>query len=481
MFKRAKLFSTVLIITCAVILCLPALAQLKIGAGSAEITPDPTRIRVTTGGYGKFLGHVAKGIHDPVYAKAVVFEVNGKKAALAAIDLVEVSNEIMDAAVKRLQGTGFSRDNLFVCATHTHAAPGAVENIIIADLGFGPYSQTVVDIIADGIVKAIKDANASLKPANLGIAQGQAPGLTRNRRVDYYNYDTRRFARPYDPKTEPITDDTITIIRADDQTGKPIAIIFQLATHGTTLGPNNTQLSADWPGVTRGQIEAKYPGAIALFINGAQGDQAPDEADVPDDFQAMEIFGKRVADAAIPLVEKTKPVNPDPIKMEIKYHKVDQGLQAFGLKFPLWITRIWFKEMPFSGLRLGELIFLGAPVEAISIIGKDIRKSAAELGYQYPIYIGLMNDHYLYVTTPEEYRKGGYEADNTMFGETESRLLRANSRKSRRTSDKSRAKRKPALLSDTQGRRYESNGVVYRFPIFAFTLFFYRFSNTLIL
>jgi len=424
MSNRGKIIFGIVIAVFSLIFSLPLCADLKIGAGSADITPDPARMRITTGGYGKFLGHVAKGVHDPVYAKAVVFELNGKKAALVALDLVEVSNEIMDAAFLRLAGTEFNGDNLFVCATHTHAAPGAVENIIIADLAFGPYSQKVVDIIADGIAKAVKDANAGLKPATLGIAQAQAPGLTRNRRVDYYNYDTRRFSKPYDPKTEPITDDTISILRANDQAGKPIAIILHFATHGTTLGPNNTQLSADWPGVTRRELESKYPGAVVMYINGAQGDQAPDEADVPDDFQAMDIFGKRVAEAAIPLLEKTSPINPEPLKIRVNHYEIDQNAMAFGYKFPKWLTRIWFKSMPFSALRLGDLIFLGAPVEAISIIGQDIKKSASQLGYQYPIYVGMVNDHYLYVTTPEEFRKGGYEAGNTMFGEGESDLIK---------------------------------------------------------
>jgi len=406
------------------IFTLPAWAELKIGAASASITPDPTKMRITTGGYGgKFLGHVAKRVNDPVYAKAVVFEQDGKKAALVSVDLVEVTNELMDAVYKRLAGTEFNHDNLFVCATHTHAAPGAIEDIFVSDILFGLYSQKLVDFIADGIAKAVKDANAGLKPAILGIAQDHVPGLTRNRRVPSYNYDILRFTQPYNPAYEPPADDTITVLRADDSSGKPIAIIVHFATHGTTLGRNNTALSADWPGAMRKEIEAKYPGAMVAFINGAEGDQAPDQANVPDDFQVMEIFGKRVADAALPLVEKTVPVNTEPMKMEIKRWKVDKPLQLVGYHIPVRPARIWYRSMPFSGLRLGDLILLGAPVEAITVIGPKIRKNAADLGYQYPIYVGLMNDYYLYVTTPEELKKGGYEAGNTMFGESEEAMI----------------------------------------------------------
>jgi len=400
-------------------LALPAWAEIKVGAGTGDMTPDPSRMRVTTGGYGKFMGHVAKTVHDPILAKALVLESAGKKLAWVAIDTVEVSNELREEALRRLQGTAFNNDNLFICATHSHAAPGAMEKIIVADLAFGPYSQKVVNIMAEGIAQAVKQADAALRPARLNIALDKSPGLTRNRRVDYYNYDTRRFGKPYDPLTEPTTDDTITVLRVDGSEGKSFAIVVHFATHGTTLGPNNTALSADWPGVMRKQIEAKYPGVMVMYVNGAEGDQAPDEANIPDDFQAMEIFGKRVAEAALPLVAKAEPFNAEPMKSKIEWIDTYYPAKAENIRFPQSLTHLWFKKMPMSVIRLGDLVLLGAPLEAISIIGQTAKDAARGEGYKYPVYIGLMNHHYMYVTTPDEYRKGGYEAGNTMYGEME--------------------------------------------------------------
>jgi len=399
-----------------------AAAELKVGAASADMTPDPAKMRVTTGGYGKFLGHVAKTVHDPIMAKALVFSSGKTKAAWVAVDLVETSNEMREEVLRRLKGTDFNNDNVFICATHTHAGPGAVEKIFVADVAFGPYSQKVVDTLAAGIVKAIKQADSNLQPATIGIAQALAPGLTRNRRVDYYNYDTRRFSKPYDPLTEPITDDTITVIRIDDSNGKPFAILFHFATHGTTLGPNNTALSADWIGVTRKEIEAKYPGAMAMFVNGAQGDQAPDEANISDDFQAMEIFGKRVAEATLPLVEKTKPVNTDPLKYKIEWIDTRFAAKAEGIQFSESLTHLWFKQMPMSVIRVGDLIILGAPLEAVSEIGQTAKDAAKGIGYKYPLFVGLMNQHYMYSATPDmikHAKKGDYEVGNTMYGEME--------------------------------------------------------------
>jgi hypothetical protein len=421
MKNRTVMSFLTLVLTMA--LALSAAAEIKVGAGTGDMTPDPSRMRVTTGGYGKFLGHVAKSVHDPILAKALVLESAGKKLAWVAIDTVEVSNELREESLRRLRGTAFNNDNLFICATHTHAAPGAMEKIIVADLAFGPYSQKVVDIMAEGIAQAVKQADAALRPARLNIALDKSPGLTRNRRVDYYNYDTRRFSKPYDPKTEPTTDDTITVLRIDSQDGKPFAIVVHFATHGTTLGPNNTALSADWPGVMRKEIEARYPGAMVMYVNGAEGDQAPDEADIPDDFQAMEIFGKRVAEAALPLVAKAEPFNAEPMKSKIEWIDTYYPAKAEGIRFPKSLTHLWFREMPLSVVRLGDLVLLGVPLEAISEIGLTAKESARGLGYKYPLFIGLMNHHYMYATTPAEYRKGGYEAGNTMYGEMEAGFL----------------------------------------------------------
>jgi neutral/alkaline ceramidase-like enzyme len=401
----------------------PALAELRAGAGSADITPDPSRMRVTIGGYGKFLGHRATGVHDPVAAKAVVFESAGTRAALVSIDLVEVSREVREAVLDRLAGTAYSSENIFICATHTHAAPGAVENHLLAALAFGPYSQRVVDVVADGIVKAIKDADRGLRSVRLRIAQARAPGLTRNRGVPFYNYHTRRFSRPYNPKAEPPADDTITVLRADDKAGRPVAIIVSFAAHATALGPDNSLLSADWPGVLRRDIEERYPGTVMVYVNGAEGDQAPDEADIPDDYKAMDIFGMRVAQAAAPLIERARPVHAEPLSYKIEWLDVDAPAQFGGIRIPAFAVRCLIRKMPLSAIRLGDIILLGAPVEATGTVGLAIKEAARSHGYSHPIYIGLMNQYCGYVTSPEEFRAGGYEARFTLFGEAEAGMI----------------------------------------------------------
>jgi len=405
---------------------LPCWAELQAGAGSCEIVPPVDKWKVTLGGYGQRNRKPATGVHDPIYAKAMVFEAQGKKVAIAVIDLVEVSDEIRSAVLERLKGSDFGDQNLLLTATHTHSAPGAVEKIIIASLIFGKYNQKVVDLIADGVVNAIKQAESNLQPAVVKIAQKQVPGLTRNRRVPSYNYDTRRFSTLFDPAhPEGTTDDTITVLRVDDQKGKPIAILVHFATHPTILGADNFLISSDWPGVMRKEINKYYPQAEVIYMNGAQGDQAPNitTQDNPDDFKCMEMFGRKVAKAALSLIKSAKPINAEPIKFQLERRWVNAQPKLMGIPITKALAKHWLGEMPFGAVRLGEVIFLGLPLEAISEIGWTIKLGARGYGYKYPIVAGLANGHFLYCTTPEEYRKGGYEAQNTIWGEIEYDIL----------------------------------------------------------
>src|SRR5690606_24641060 len=66
----------------------------------------------------------------------------------------------------------------------------------------------------------------------------------------------------------------IGLIRIEKPDGTPLALIANYAIHGTVLGPQNTLISGDAPGVVAEYVEEKI-GAPVLFINGAAGNLAP--------------------------------------------------------------------------------------------------------------------------------------------------------------------------------------------------------------
>ena len=57
--------------------------------------------------------------------------------------------------------------------------------------------------------------------------------------------------------------------------GSPIAVLVNYACHAVVLGPENLQYSADYPGEMARTVEAAYPGAVCLFVQGGAGNINP--------------------------------------------------------------------------------------------------------------------------------------------------------------------------------------------------------------
>jgi hypothetical protein len=401
-------------------------AELWAGAATADITPSLQGHKIPLNGYGARHKKPATGVHDPISAKVLVLKSGDASAAIAVVDLVLVTPELRRAVLQRLEGTGIGDQNLLISATHTHSAPAAMQKNLIAHVAFGKYQKWLVEWTADQIATAIKQAQAGLQPAVLKAGSGRAPGLTLNRRdpAQSYNYDTRRFSAAYDPKNPAnITDDEMIVLRLDNKAGKPIAVLVNFATHATVLGPDNLLISADWPGAMRRELEQAYPGATAIFMNGAEGDQAPAMPDNPDDFACVEIIGKNIAAAAKPLIENALPVNAEPLQTMIVRRQVPGGIEAEGIKLPSAVGKKWIPAFTFTGIRIGDVIFLGAPLEMVSEIGQTMKAGARGLGYSVPIVAGLANDYLLYCAVPDQFAQGGYEVGNTAHGKIEAGLV----------------------------------------------------------
>jgi len=120
--RAGRLFSRGLFALLLSFFCLPrAGAALYAAAGKVDITPDPRRGWVWMAGYGP-MGRPAKGVHDPLYARAVVVSDGRKTAALVSVDSIGIFREDVER-VRRMLGWDGKRAYLFLAATHDHSAP----------------------------------------------------------------------------------------------------------------------------------------------------------------------------------------------------------------------------------------------------------------------------------------------------------------------------------------------------------------------
>lgn len=232
---------------------------IRVGLSKIEITPPVG---------GKMSGYAGRGsstgLHDPLFAKVVYFQSGDTRLALVSWEVCEFQSPWLR---KQLEAIGIP--NLLLCSTHTHAGPNL--NQLDFPSKEKPWRRTVEERILD----AVKKAREKTFPAFFSAAEGNITiGYNRLKR-ERDGTATTYFENPWRIPLGPV-DPTVGVIRIDDEKENTRAVILCYACHPVVLGPKNTSISADYPGVTMKRIE-KHLGddAMCLFIQGCGGDINP--------------------------------------------------------------------------------------------------------------------------------------------------------------------------------------------------------------
>jgi neutral ceramidase len=246
-------------------------ADLRIGAAEVPITP---LAGVPLAGYYSL--RTSDGSLDPLFAKALVFECDGTKAAIVVCDLITMPRDVTIAARELIEKeTGIPRDNVMIAATHTHTAP-VLQRKAARDDFDGSSSEPSRQYSAElpGLVaRSVSNANMGLSPAALRAGKVHVENVAFNRRFWMQDgtvaWNPRKLdanivapAGPHDPEVGILTFDTL------DKPAKPLATFVNYAMHPDTVG--GTKLSADYPGVIAESIERVRPG-VTVFGNGCCG------------------------------------------------------------------------------------------------------------------------------------------------------------------------------------------------------------------
>ncbi|MEZ5353316.1 MAG: neutral/alkaline non-lysosomal ceramidase N-terminal domain-containing protein [Bryobacteraceae bacterium] len=220
--------------------------------------------------------HVTAEAIDPagMWATALVLSDGRSKFAMVDIDALFVA-PLGDVAERAAKLTGIPADHIRLGATHTHAGPlltGAKGPVGLDLQQFRPMYDRHWQSVADRVVGAIAQANASLEPAHIGGAKGIGT-ININRRVRPRDGAPPAVGR----NPEGLVDRDLIVARIDNAQGHPLAVIVNFQCHGTVLAWENKAISPDWPGMMRKEVEHALPGSKCLFFQGAAGNQGPVE------------------------------------------------------------------------------------------------------------------------------------------------------------------------------------------------------------
>ena len=252
-----------------------AAGEFRAGAAKVDITP-PNGTPMA----GFYFFRASTEVFDPIYAKTIVVEQDGVRAAFVVLDLVTTTQPIVATARRMIEKEcGIPGKRVMISATHTHSAPVLPRASLIDDLtgGKSPEAQAYADALPGLIAKSVSEALAKLAPATASATVGKAEGIAFNRRV--IGRDGKLIWQPkkIDPALErpagPVDPDLgLLVFDSAAQHPAPLAAYVNFGMHPISMG-SGTRISADYPGeLTKLLAERKGEEMIAVFANGCCGD-----------------------------------------------------------------------------------------------------------------------------------------------------------------------------------------------------------------
>jgi len=376
--------------------------SLSVGTARRDITPKEP---LPLWGYASYHDALSQGTLDLLYANALVVQLEGKKLAIVNLDLgrppAENSLNNIRKRIKSKTGIEYS----FIAATHTHHGP-VLELSDQTGKGRGRFNSALryYSQLEDFIVDAVVEAADNLKPAKMAVGGIQLTNFNYNRHTQF----------------QPAPRDTdLTVLRFDDLSGKPIAILANFAAHPTLVPESLLKYSADYPGVVK-EIVGKDTGANVLFMQGAAGDLAPNEQ------QDYKGYGKDLAHEVVQLVSSLKDdetLHPS-LKVREKQFLFESRVNLKDPRLRAQLGRMFFPELIANyvdeygqGIRPRLTVaVLDQQVALVGVSGEffcshSIRlKQRARL--QQLFFFGYCNGYDQYFPTIEATAEGGYGTDN---------------------------------------------------------------------
>lgn len=263
MSLRKALFTLYLLFSALVVS--PSLAtasgakgQLRVGVGKANITPPATMFPFQC----LHESYPHTGIHDSLYARAIVMDNGDKRAVVVELDEVAVpdADHFLEAVARAAK---VSTADVLLCVSHTHSTlhPSKEDKRL----------QPVIDLIEQQTIKAVQSAASNLQSASISFGRTQSY-------VNVNNGEVVQSKGQFNEKA--FSDKTLDIIRFTRPDNRTMALIVNYPTHAEVMfrsvsKDNGFEITGDLPGRVAQLLETSGDKPVVLTTAGAEGDQQP--------------------------------------------------------------------------------------------------------------------------------------------------------------------------------------------------------------
>ncbi len=398
--------------------------KIQAGVGRVTITPPVGIYLIGMERYDD-----SHGLRDDLYATALALSDGNTETVLISLDVLSVHPELVRRVSQLVEEQlHIPAQNILLCATHCHSGPAtyAYPDSPLLNIAY-------VDNLVNLLVGLVRIAHNRLVPVRLGFGRGKS-NIGVNRRLTRPDGVTVIDANPQGP-----TDPEVGILRVDDSSGGPLAVLVNYACHPVVLGTQSNVISADWPGAMRRTIENSVSGKV-LYLQGAGADINPQPGQPTDREDLLEQLGSEIGDEVLRIWEciPTCPVEKLAVAAQkiwlplqpVSQHAgrlpelVELGGAVTGLSYDqlqVWLHQRspWSAELQGQGddqaagmemhaLRAGEIALVTAGGEIFSKTGLAIKNHSP---CKQTLFAGYTNGKVGYIPLPEDYSRGGYEVN----------------------------------------------------------------------
>jgi hypothetical protein len=383
-------------------------ADLRAGFARIDITPTQP---VTMAGYASRT-NLSQGIHDPLSARAMALESDGKRLLIISVDNLGWYNNTAEPAREAiLAETKLQPSELLLAAIHTHSAP------TLTLTNGHPNNIKYTHALERKLATVAKQALDNLAPAQLAFGLGYSPVGSNRREVTRDTNGAPKIILGRNPHTS--IDREVQVLKVTRANDEPAGIFFDFPTHSTSLGARNLIISGDIHGLAAQFVE-KYFGdkIVAPEFAGASGNIDPwyrvlpnfntTNNWIPEPILLSTMLGEEVVTVANQIRERDAITNVT-IKTAMKTvglpRKQRQTTEAAALESdtPIVVTVA----------SVGDIAFVGLGGEIFNEIGQAIKKSSP---FAHTIVITHCNGAAGYLPISSAYAEGGYEVQSSAFG-----------------------------------------------------------------
>lgn len=410
--------------------------ELRLGTGSAVITPP-----VGTPLAGYYRKRLSDGALDDLFAKAVVLEQGGVKAAIVSVDIMTLPRHTIESARKLIEEKILiPGSQVMIGATHSHTSPvvSGENTRDRLDGGDSEEAKRYTAALPGLIARSVDAANQNLRIVRVSGAIAHETGVSFNRRFwmrdgqvswnpPKLDKGVLRPAGPIDPE--------IGFLYFDTPDATPAASIVNFALHADTTG--GTKVSADYMGhLARLLGEVKGADMLTLYLLGACGNINHRDIDWADRQSGRgESFriGSVLAGAINRSWGHLKPIEPgrlqirsEVIKLPLAPISVEDVRKANEVLSRMTDPKTTFLEqvktfqtldiekrngrpleVEAQAITIGrEIAFVSLPGEVFVELGLSIKKASP---FPYTMIMELANGSIGYIPNKSAYSEGNYE------------------------------------------------------------------------